>query len=155
MSINASITVHVKITTDSGAVIESPTSKTVPVTLALANEEVETRNFKLATAASVNIWEAAESPVDSFGLVYILSDQDVFIEKVVDDDNGAGVETQFAQKISAGIPYTMSSGIAYGSDYVQTVPPADVVTGTLDVIDRLVINNQSGSEANIDVIVGS
>jgi hypothetical protein len=151
MSISLSVTVHYTLTTDSGKVYESPTSKTVAKTLTLTSEEVENRSLKLATAASVDVWDKANSPLTEMQFVYILSDQDVFVELNVAD--GEAKENVSCQKISAGVPCILTSDDAYDSDYVQMVVPAAPGGGAVDTIDRIAIYNTSGSEANIDVFV--
>jgi len=153
MSISANITVHYEVTTDSGKSYESPTTKTTAKTLTLTSEEVENRSLKLATAASVDVWDKANSPVTAMQFVYILSDQDVYVELNVAD--GEAKENVIAFKISANVPLIMTSDDAYDSDYVQMAVPAAPAAGTEDTIDRIAIYNKSGSEANIDVFVGN
>lgn len=100
----------------------------------------------LATATTWEAWEASDenTSVTNFDFLWMISDQNVFIELTCDKGGEVGTVV-FACEVQANIPFVLSSDDAYA------LYTANFATGSEDLIDRLRVRNVSGSTALVEI----
>lgn len=98
--------------------------------------------IQLATATSLTIWNSAEA-ITNFDYFYIKSDQDLKLELTVDRGGEVGSE-ELVLLLESNTPFDLIYDDAL-ANYSGTLSG-----GTADVIDEIVIRNESGTTANIE-----
>lgn len=98
------------------------------------------KDFSLATATSLTIWNSAEA-VATFAYVWLICDQDLKVEVTCDRAGDNGLE-EFVFVIEANTPFRLVYDDAL-ANYSGTLS-----AGTADVVDEIVIRNESGTTAN-------
>lgn len=97
--------------------------------------------IQLATATSLTVWNSAEA-LTTFDFFYLQSDQALKIEITCDRGGEVGSE-EFVFVHPANTPFILNDDTAL-ANYSGTLSG-----GTSDVIDEIVIRNESGTTANI------
>lgn len=101
----------------------------------------------LATATTWDAWiSGAEESLTDFDFAWVESSQAVFVELVCDKGAEVG-RVVFAKEIPAGIPWPIPTDDAMANYTV------DFGTGTEDVIDTIRIRNNSGTTANVRLVL--
>lgn len=139
----AYLTVHVELPLTNNTPVVGSITTPVQVTV---GGQYHHRNITLATATTATIYDATTDSPSSFDFIVILSDQDVFLETVVDQNGGVGTE-QLAYKLRANLPFILPYDDAKANYTIN------FAAGTNDVIDLIRIRNESGSTANIEYLV--
>lgn len=128
-------------------VFQSPTT---PPTLTLTQLKADT--LSLATATTIVLWDPTLSGVpsepSSLDFLYVLASQACFLELSCNEDDAN--ERTFAVPIAANIPFVLGADDAF----YNFTTGGDTFAGSLDVIDRLRLRNQSGSTATVTYAVG-
>jgi len=110
------------------------------------------RNLSLADATTQNVWDplAVDNEVlDDFDLLIVRADQSVDLEFVGDDGGEVG-KVIFTLRVVKDIPLML------GADDTYANPGADdAFSGTLDLLERLRVRNDSGSTAAIKIILAT
>jgi hypothetical protein len=101
------------------------------------------QSFSVATANTQKIFDVADDLAD-FDYMYVVSDQTIELEVVADD--GANVVVSVLP-LFAGVPQIFGSDASRDSDHTEDWG----VDGAAVTIDKLTINNASGSTALITV----
>lgn len=101
--------------------------------------------LQLATATSLTLWNSAES-ITTFDRFWLIADQDLKIELTVDRGNEVGTE-ELVFVHPANIPFRLADDTAL-ANYSGTLSG-----GTSDLIDEIVVRNESGSTATIERMI--
>lgn len=119
-------------------------SRSAPVETTVAGK-VEHRTDTLATATSLTIWSSADAITD-FDKFWLKADQALKIEVTVDRgaDNGLE-ELVFVHPANEWFRLADNAALA---NYSGTLSG-----GTADVIDEIVVRNESGSDANLEYLI--
>ena len=110
------------------------------------------RDYSIADATTQNAWDplAVDNEVVSdFDLLIVRSDQTVHLEEVVDDGGEVG-KVVFSQPIVKDLPFMLGADDSYANPGAD-----DAFSGTLDLIERLRIRNDSGSTAAVKIILAT
>ena len=118
-----------------------------PVSVTASTGIVHDQSFSLATATTVKIFDIDEDLAD-FDVLVIVSDTNVYLETVVDDDADVG-EVASTIPITANVPFILGRDDAYANYTVN------FAGGTLDVIETLRIRNVSGGTAIINIFAAT
>ena len=107
---------------------------------------VHRQTYSIADTGTQKIFDVT-TDLSNFDFAIILSDQNLLLQKVIDDAGNNG-EAFFVETIRANVPYPIpiDDGLA-GNGTV------DLFDGTADVIERLDVKNSSGATANVTVLV--
>lgn len=100
---------------------------------------------QLATATNLTVWNSSEA-VTTFDFFWLESDQALKIEITCDRGAEVGLE-EFVFVHPANTPFVLNDDTAL-ANYSGTLSG-----GTSDVIDEIVVRNESGSTANIKYVV--
>jgi len=116
-------------------------SRANPIETTIAGQ-VEHKTLSLATATSLTLWNSDES-ITNFDKLWLKSDQALKIELTVDKGGEVGSEE---------IVFVHPSGqwFRLASDDALALYTGTLSGGTADVIDEVVIRNESGTTANIE-----
>ena len=117
--------------------------------ITLGDDAVLDRTNSIAHNTTWDVWVSSDTenePMTDFDFLGVESDQDIYLELTTDDNGTQGAE-QYVIEIKANIPWFLESD-AGDSDYT-----ADFAAGTIDVIDRIRVRNESGSTALIRVLM--
>lgn len=106
----------------------------------------EHKVVQVAAAGTATIWSAAISALDDFDFVWIRSDQDSVRLQLTCKDGDAN-EENFLVTLAAGVPFVLADDT---SEYNLT---PDFAAGTVDAIDKLMVENLASVAANIEVLV--
>lgn len=106
---------------------------------------VEHKTVSLATATSLTLWTSAEA-ITNFDKLYLISDQALKIELTVDTGGEVGSE-EIVLVHPANEMFRLASDDAL-ANYSGTLSG-----GTADVVDEIVIRNESGSTASIEYLL--
>lgn len=91
------------------------------------------------------LWSAATAPLDDFDFLYVISNRDsVYLQLTVAD--GHGSEENLVLPLRKDVPFLLGADDSY-----RGVSP-DFAAGTLDTIDKLMVQNLSGDVATIKVL---
>lgn len=121
-------------------------SRTAPVTITVDGKRLEAYKSQ-STATTWDVWTTgAEEPLTDFDFLFVESDQNVFLELTVDQNNGTGRE-EIAIEIQANRPFMLCS------DDAKANYTTDFAAGSDDVIDMVRIRNESGSTAAVRVVL--
>lgn len=101
--------------------------------------------ISLATAYQVTLWNSAEA-ITEFDFFWLVSDQDLKLELTVDRGADNGLE-ELVVIVAAGTPFRLIYNDAL-ANYSGTLS-----AGTADVIDEIVVRNESGSTASIRRVI--
>lgn len=118
----------------SGGSLSQPTELTVD---GLVDDDV----IQLATASQVTLWNSGEA-ITNFDYFYIESDKDLKLELTIDRGAEVGSE-EVVLLLEADTPFDLIYDDAL-ANYSGTLSG-----GTADVIDEIVVRNESGSTATI------
>lgn len=113
-------------------------SRSAPLELTVDGRNLD-KDFSLATSTTLDIWTSSE-PVTNFDYVWILADQDLYVEWTCDRGGEVGTVV-FGDIIESNTPWDRFY------DDALAVYTANFATGTADVIDRIRLRNVSGSTA--------
>lgn len=111
---------------------------------------------KTATIAAAGITKMMDVANDLSDWDYLLlaTDFDAYVEFVVDETNGASLETAFTLPLfgsntakTYGIPLILARDDAYGSDHTQAT-----FGGTLNTIDTIRIHNVTGASNSVKAL---
>lgn len=116
-----------------------------PVLVTLSSEIKHDQEFSVTNGSTQEIFDI-DDDIGSFGVLGILSTQDVLLQIVIDDDGDNG-EAFVVIKLRANFPFWLPYDDALAGD--GTV---DLFDGTADLIERLTIKNSSGSTAKVRVL---
>lgn len=147
MSLTVKITQHVEITDQLGDTV-SAGSKTVPVEVTAAGDEIYQVNPTLADATELVLWTAADAGMADFDFLWLESDQDLFVEFRNDNATPA----YWLVELLANVPFILSADESQADDDTSFLVGAGLST---DTIDQIEVRNESGSTANIKLILVS
>lgn len=119
-------------------------SLVAPVDITVDGKLFEGRK-SLATATTYTAWTAGDV-ISNWDFLWIKSDQSIKVELTVDYGNEVGT-------ILIPLIVTANAPLMISYDDALAVYTAAFATGTADVIDRIKIRNDSGSTANIRVVL--
>lgn len=129
---------------DANGVFHSGGSRSAPQETTV-NGLVDHRTVQLATATSLTLWTSAE-PITSFEFFWIKSTQALRLELTVDRGGEVGSE-EVVLLIPANKSFRLPVDDAL-ANYAGTLSAGDA-----DVIDEIVVRNESGSTANIEYAI--
>lgn len=116
-----------------------------PIEISVTGTAIEHR-FSLAGTTTKTIWTASSDEIADFDLLWIESDQDLYVELTVDVASDVGDE--LATKIVlANQPFML-----LGDDAIANYT-ANFATGTADVFDRLRVRNPGSTAANVRIVM--
>lgn len=107
----------------------------------------EPLTVQVANGATAVLWDPTGDGLDKLAdadFILIYSDQDVWIEFTADED---GADHTFVMELAAGVPFILGSDDSLKS-------PADL-SGSADVIDKIRVKNDSGSAANVRLLIAT
>lgn len=96
----------------------------------------------LATATSLTVWNSGEA-ITTFDFFYLRADQNLKVEITCDRGGEVGLE-EFVFVLPAGRPLVLPD------DTALALYSGTLSGGTSDVIDEIVVRNESGSDAIIE-----
>lgn len=117
-----------------------------PTRHSVTGDNVRDSVVAVANAATALLWTALVDIPSSFNLLVLESDQDVVVEFVTDDGNDVGEEA-YTVTLKAGWPLTLGADGSYANYTVN------FGGGTLDVIETIRCENNSGSDANVHILL--
>ena len=117
-------------------------SRSSPVETDVGGYALTGEDVQLATSTALTIWTSANAVAD-FDFFYLLSDQDLKIEVTCDRGGEVGSE-EFVFIHPANVPFVLQS------DDALALYSGTLSGGTEDVVDEIVVRNESGSTASID-----
>lgn len=136
---------YFEVTTAQGSHLKGG-SLQVPQRITVDGDYLDLRQT-LATSTTWDAWATGtEEPVTDFDFLFLESDQDVFLELVVDTAGDVGQE-EIAFKVRANVPFVM----AY--DDAKALYSEDFAAGTDDQIEQLRVRNESGSSAKVRLVL--
>ena len=115
---------------------------TAPASLSVAGQNFCQR-VTVAQNTTVNLLDVTQDLAD-FDFLFVVSDQDVMLELVTDDDDGVGEEA-YTVELKAGIPFLLASDTSYANYTVN------FGGGTLDVITTVRARNLGATTANVSI----
>lgn len=98
-------------------------------------------DFTLATATSLTLWDSSRTVTD-FDFFWLTSDQALKVELTVDRGGEVGLE-EIVIVLPASTPLLLPTNAAL-ANYSGTLSG-----GSADVVDEIVLRNESGTTANI------
>lgn len=120
-------------------------SRSSPVDTEVSGYALTGEEVSLATATSLTVWTSANA-VTNFDFFYLISDQALKIEITCDRGGEVGSE-EFVFVHPANVPFILQA------DDALALYSGTLSGGTADVIDEIVVRNESGSTAYIDFAV--
>ena len=129
---------------ESNGVVHRGGSKSAPVEVTV-DAVVSDQQFTLATATSQTVWTSA-SPPTNFDYFWLLSDQALKLELTVDRGGEVGLE-EIVFVHPANKPFQLHD------DAALALYSGTLSGGTADVIDEIVIRNESGTTANVRAVL--
>ncbi len=100
--------------------------------------EVHHMSSTLATATALKVWDDDTHKPSDFDLAFLVSDQDMTIQII-------GSATNVALKVLAGVPFWLSYDVILAA---ANTTPISGTEPTWEDIDNIVIQNNSGNDAN-------
>lgn len=119
-----------------------------PDTITVGDGIIWNAEFSIANGNTAELFDVADDLGD-FDFLIVLSDQDINLQIVIDDDGNNG-ESFIVIGLLADIPFILGTDDGLAGD--GTVDNFD---GTADVIERLNAKNSSGSTAKVRVLAGT
>lgn len=124
-----------------------------PTVLTAAGDDIYEVTKTVAVSTAVTLWDPADSAmsVSDFDVLVLATDFDLEWEFTVDVGGEVGTRLQTGEILGSGTagtygyPLIMTSDDAYGSNY--TAGWAAPVPNTTDVIDKIMVKNQSATNA--------
>jgi hypothetical protein len=121
-------------------------SLTTPTTIAAAGDDVYELITSVAVSTSIKIFDVDEDLAD-FDFLLVAADWDLQLQVVVDDDGDVG-EAAFTLPVEgSGTTGTWGPPVIFASDDSYANYTVDFAGGTLDVIERLNVKNNSATQA--------
>lgn len=125
-------------------VVNAGGSRSAPIEITV-DGVVNNQQFTLATATSQTVWTSA-SPPTNFDFFWLIADQALKVELTVDRGADNGLE-EIVFVHPANKPLMLLDDAAL-ANYSGTLSG-----GTADVIDEIVIRNESGSTATVRAVL--
>ena len=113
-----------------------------PVSISVAGQNFQQR-MACAQNTTVTLLDTTADLAD-FDFLFIVSDQDVYLELVTDDDASIG-ERSYTVLLAAGVPFVLGSDNSYANYTVN------FGGGTIDVITTIRARNLGATTANISI----
>ena len=113
-----------------------------PVSISVAGQSFIQR-VSVAQNTTVTLLDTT-ADLANFDFAFILSDQDVILELVTDDDASVG-EEPYTIKLLANVPFVLGSNVSYANYTVN------FGGGTLDVINTIRVRNLGATTANVSI----
>src|SRR3990167_1019381 len=127
--------------------------KTIPISPTLSSRsKPEERDYTIADAATQNCWDPGATDTENpatFSFLATWPDGAVDVAFHVDDNAGVG-KVVFTLRVIADVPLILGADDSYAN-----VGADDAFSGTLDVIDRIYIENISGATRKVKVIIAT
>jgi hypothetical protein len=125
--------------------------KKIPIATTLSSRsKPEERDYAIADAATQNCWDPGavdtENP-QTFSFLAIWADGAVDVAFHCDDNAGVG-KVVFTLRVTEDVPLILGADDSYAN-----VGADNAFSGTLDVIDRIYINNTSGATRKVKMII--
>ena len=113
-----------------------------PVSITAGTGEVDIRRDVVATNTTKTLVDVTAGSITDFDFLMVVSDQDVHLEMITDDDASIG-QKEYTVKLLANCPFALSSDISY-ANYT-----ANFGGGTLDKITTVRVRNLGATSANV------
>lgn len=137
----------VKFTDERGVV------KKIPISTTLSSRSTpEERDYSIADAATVNLWDPLATDTENpatFSFLMVWSDGAVDLGFWGDDGGEVGKNT-WSHRVVADVPFILAADDTYANPGAD-----DPFTGTLDLIERLGIKNSSGATRKVKVLIAA
>lgn len=112
--------------------------------------EVEKRSIDIAADGTVNIWDPTNDSGDTtqdFTYLILKSDGDLDVEMTINE--GHANEELNSFRLAAGTPFILGSDVAY---YDHSA--SDIYAGTLDVIDKIRVDEPNSAAVKLELEMG-
>lgn len=129
---------------DANGAVHSGGSRSAPAEIS-GDGLVKHQTIQLADASQETLWDS-DDPISSFEFFAIKSTQELKLELTIDRGGEVGSE-EVVLVVPANCWFTLPSDDAL-ANYSGTLSG-----GTEDVLDEIVVRNESGSDANIEYII--
>lgn len=108
--------------------------------ITLADDKVSDDLFTVGAETTVTLWDATASAVSAFSFLWIDTDATVVLELITDQNNGVGKRSATVT-VSPESPFVLGSNASY-ANYTTVF-----AGGTLDVIDKILVRNNSTTDS--------
>lgn len=142
----ATIKAYTEITVDGKTITGNRLS---PVTLTVTSLAYSIQGITLAVApASQLMWTTANGGITTYTLGYLLSTQDIYIERRTDN-----ATPEFSvELVKADVPFWFTGTV--GGDTTESLDGVALVDGTdIDDVDRIEIQNASSTAATVSMFL--
>lgn len=135
------LTTYYEVTVDS---ITYRLGSLTPVEITASAGESDIRRDVVAQNTTKTLLDVTAGPLTDFDFACIVSDQDVHVELICDDDASIG-QKELTVKLLANCPFVLSSDVSY-ANYT-----ANFGGGTLDKITTIRVRNLGATSANVTI----
>lgn len=110
------------------------------LSLTFDDDKLSDETFVVATETTVTLWDATVSACGDFVFLWIDTDASVVLELITDQNNGVGKRSATVTLVP-GVPFELGSDASY-ANYTTAF-----AGGTLDVIDKILVRNNSTTDS--------